>query len=65
MLTKLVTTATAVSLTFKSIPLGIAAVGETNVVEIGAGDALGIYEQDIIRLKASEESVALWFELPK
>ncbi|HBI76641.1 MAG TPA: pirin family protein, partial [Alteromonas macleodii] len=38
---------------------------ETNAVEIGAGDALGIYEQDIIRLKASEESVALWFELPK
>jgi len=26
---------------------------------------LGMYEQDIIRLKASEESVALWFELPK
>ena len=38
---------------------------ETNAVEIEAGDALGIYEQDIIRLKASEESVALWFELPK
>ena len=38
---------------------------ETNAVEIGAGDALGMYEQDIIRLKASEESVALWFELPK
>ncbi|MFZ8201720.1 pirin family protein [Alteromonas portus] len=38
---------------------------ETNAIEIGAGDALGVFEEDTIRLKASDELVALWFDLPK
>ena len=38
---------------------------ETDNVELGAGDALGIFEEDTIHLKASGEFVALWFDLPK
>ena len=37
---------------------------EREGVEIESGDAIGIYEGDTISLNASEDLVALWFDLP-
>ncbi|MDY6976659.1 MAG: pirin family protein [Pseudomonadota bacterium] len=37
---------------------------EREGVEIESGDAIGIYEDDSISLNASEDLVALWFDLP-
>ena len=34
------------------------------VVELESGDAVGIYEDDSITLTASQDLVALWFDLP-
>lgn len=34
-------------------------------VELHAGDAIGIFENDEINLKAESDLVALWFDLPK
>ncbi len=42
-----------------------AAKSESDSVVIGAGDAIGLYEHDSISLEASQDLVALWFELPK
>ncbi len=38
---------------------------ERDKFEVGAGDALGIYEEDNINLFASDDLVALWFDLPQ
>jgi len=38
---------------------------ETEAFEMGTGDAIGIYEEDGIALNASQDVVALWFDLPK
>lgn len=37
---------------------------EPGVVELESGDAIGIYEEDSISLTASQDLVALWFDLP-
>ena len=37
---------------------------EREDVEIESGDAIGIYEDDSISLTASQDLVALWFDLP-
>lgn len=38
---------------------------ETSAVALHAGDAIGIFENDEINLKAESDLVALWFDLPK
>ncbi|AXT40221.1 pirin family protein [Alteromonas sp. BL110] len=37
---------------------------EPGMVELESGDAIGIYEEDSISLTASQDLVALWFDLP-
>ena len=38
---------------------------EDGNVQLDNGDAIGIYEQDNIQVNATENLVALWFDLPK
>lgn len=37
---------------------------ETEAIDMASGDAIGIYEEDSIALTASQDLVALWFDLP-
>lgn len=43
----------------------ISVQSEPSPVTLRAGDAIGIFENDEINLKAESDLVALWFDLPK
>ena len=37
---------------------------ESEFINLGAGDAIGIYEHESFSIEAIENAVALWFDLP-